>query len=155
MAFNQGTDLELGEGLLLYVEDMVAETPTLIPVAYATTHTVSVNGDTIDTSSKMSGAWQDFLVGQLNWQVTSESLVSKTSGHMSFNTLLALMVKREPINIKIGTPTDDTDFTLDATKPTLSGSAVITSLEKTATKGEVCTSSLNLQGKGELKSLSA
>ena len=75
MAFNQGTDLELGEGLLLYVED---SEETLTPVAYATTHTVSVNGDTIDTSSKMSGAWQDFLVGQLNWQVTSESLVSKT-----------------------------------------------------------------------------
>ena len=96
---------------------MVAETPTLIPVAYATTHTVSVNGDTIDTSSKMSGAWQDFLVGQLNWQVTSESLVSKTSGHMSFNTLLSLMVKREPINIKIGTPTDDTDLSLTQANP--------------------------------------
>ena len=41
-------------------------------------------------------------------ELASESLVSKTSGHMSFNTLLSLMVKREPINIKIGTPTDDT-----------------------------------------------
>ena len=155
MAFDQNTDLELGEGLLLYVETKVGEVATLHPVAYATTHTVSVNGDTIDTSSKMSGAWQDFLVGQLNWQVTSESLVSKTSGHMSFNTLLSLMVKREPINIKIGTPTDGTDFALDTSKPTLEGSAVITSLEKTSTKGEVCTSSLNLQGKGELKSLSS
>lgn len=155
MAFDQNTDLQLGEGLMLYVEDMVAETPTLVPVAYATTHTVSVNGDTIDTSSKMSGAWQDFLVGQLNWQVTSESLVSKTTGHMSFNTLLALMTKRKPIDIKIGTPTDDDDFTLDATKPTIEGSAVITALEQTASKGEVCTSSLTLQGKGELKVLPA
>lgn len=151
MAFDQSTDLQLGEGLLLYVEDMVGEVATLIPVAYATTHTVSVNGNTIDTSSKMSGAWQDFLTGQLNWQITSESLVSKTSGHMSFNALLALMVKREAINIKIGTPTDATDFTLDATKPSLEGEAVITALEQTATMSEVCTSSLTLQGKGELK----
>ena len=74
---------------------------------------------------------------------------------MSFNTLLSLMVKREPIKIKIGTPTDDTDFALDTSKPTLEGSAVITSLEKTSTKGEVCKSSLNLQGKGELKSVPA
>lgn len=151
MAFDQGTDLQLGEGLMLYVGTTVGEATTYTPVAYATTHTLSVNGNTIDTSSKMSGAWQDFLVGQLNWQITSESLVSKTSGHMSFTSLLALMVAREGIKITIGTPVvDSADFALDSAKPVLEGTAVITALEQTATMSEVCTSSLTLQGKGEL-----
>lgn len=153
MAYNQNTDLVLGEGLMIYVETKEGETTTLSPIAYATSHSLSVNGETIDTSSKMSGNWQDFLVGQLGWQLTSDSLISKTVGHMSFNTLLALMVERKGINIVIGTPTEnDEEFELDETKPQVKGMAVITSLEQTANKGEVCTSSLTLQGKGELKS---
>lgn len=147
MAFDQNQDLVLGEALMLYV----TKGASLLPIAYATSHTLTINGDTIDTSSKMSGNWQDFLVGQLNWQLTSESLISKTSGHMSFDDLMALMVARQGIPIKIGTPTANSDtFELDNTKPTYNGTVVITSLEQTANRGEVCTSSCTLQGKGAL-----
>lgn len=145
--FNRKTDLQLGEGLMLYV---TGETG-LLPIAYATSHSLSVNGETIDTSSKMSGAWQDFLIGQLNWQVSSESLVSRTAGQMSFNTLFDIMSAREGIPVTIGTPLDDVDFLLDTTKPILEGDAAITSLEQTSSNGEVCTSSATLQGLGELK----
>ena len=149
--YNQKTDLIKGEALMVYVGETVGEVTTYSPIAYASTHTLSINGDTIDTSSKFSGAWKEFLVGQLNWQLTSESLVSKTSGHMSFNTLKELMAKREPILIKIGSPVvDDAEFALDESAETASGSAVITSLEKTATSGELCTSSITLQGTGAL-----
>ncbi len=147
MAFDRKTDLQLGEGLMLYVTGDSG----LLPIAYATSHNLTVNGETIDTSSKMSGAWQDFLIGQLNWQITSDSLVSKTEGHMSFNTLFDLMVAREGIPITIGTPKDTEDFELDTTKPILEGDAAVTSLEQTASNGEVCTSSATLQGLGELK----
>lgn len=150
MSYNQNQDLQLGEGLMIYIAGGTPEAPTYSPIAYATSHTLTVNGETIDTSSKMSGNWQDFLVGQLNWQITSESLISKTEGHMSYNSLLALMVQRKGIKVVIGTPTDATDFVLDSTKPKVEGEAVITSLEQTAAKGEVCTSSLTLQGKGAL-----
>lgn len=150
MSYNQNEDLQLGEGLMIYIVGGTSEDPTYSPIAYATSHTLSVNGETIDTSSKMSGNWQDFLVGQLNWQITSESLISKTEGHMSYNSLLALMVQRKGIKVVIGTPTDATDFVLDPSKPKVEGEAVITSLEQTAAKGEVCTSSLTLQGKGKL-----
>lgn len=147
MAFNRKDDLQLGEGLMLYV----TSGSDLLPVAYATSHNLSINGETIDTSSKMSGAWQDFLIGQLNWQITSDALVSKTDGHMSFNTLFDLMVEREGIPITIGTPKNTEDFKLDTAKPILEGDAAITSLEQTASNGEVCTSSATLQGLGELK----
>jgi predicted secreted protein len=151
MAFNQKTDLIKGEALLLYIGETVGQSTTYKPIAYASTHTLSINGDTIDTSSKMSGAWKEFFVGQLNWQVTSESLVSKTSGQMSYKTLKSLMAAREPILIKIGSPqAASDDFTLDTSSAVASGSAIITSLEQTATNGELCTSSITLQGTGVL-----
>lgn len=151
MAYDQNKDLVLGEGLMLYVKSGSEGSETLQPIAYATTHTLTVNGETIDTSSKMSGNWQDFLVGQLNWQITSDSLVSKTTGHMSFKTLFDMMIVRKGIEVVIGSPEeDDEDFALDNAKPKYSGNAVITTLEQTANRGEVCTSSLTLQGKGEL-----
>ena len=150
MAFDQNVDLVLGEALMLYIKSG-AGAGTLTPIAYATSHSLSVNGDTIDTSSKMSGNWQDFLVGQLNWQITSESLISKTEGHLSYNTLLDLMIQRKGIEITIGSPVADSeDFELDASKPKMTGTVVITALEQTANKGEVCTSSCTLQGKGAL-----
>jgi len=152
MAFNNKTDLIKGEALLLYIGETVAAATTYKPIAYASTHTLSINGDTIDTSSKMSGAWKEFFIGQLNWQVTSESLVSKVAGQMSYKTLKGLMVKREPILIKIGSPTaSSADFELDVSSEVASGSAIITSLEQTAANGELCTSSITLQGTGELE----
>ena len=147
MAFNRKNDLQLGEGLMLYVTGDSG----LLPIAYATSHSLSVNGETIDTSSKMSGAWQDFLIGQLNWQITSDALVSKTDGHMSFNTLFDIMTAREGIPVTVGTPKNTEDFVLDTAKPILEGEAAITSLEQTASNGEVCTSSATLQGLGELR----
>ena len=151
MAFNQKTDLIKGEALLLYIGETVGQSTTYKPIAYASTHTLSINGDTIDTSSKMGGAWKEFLVGQLNWQVTSESLISRTSGHMSYGSLKTIMARREAFLIKIGSPlASSADFELDTSKETASGLAIITSLEQTETNGELCTSSITLQGTGAL-----
>ncbi len=152
MAFNQKTDLTKGEALLLYISEDTEGTASYQPIAYASSHSLSINGDTIDTSSKMSGAWKEFFIGQLNWQVTSESLVSKAAGHMSFKSLKTLMTAREPILIKIGSPTASSeDFELGSASEVASGSAIITSLEQTAANGELCTSSITLQGTGELE----
>lgn len=151
MAFNAKTDQVKGEALMLYIGEGTGGTVTYKPIAYASSHSLSINGDTIDTSSKMSGAWKEFFIGQLNWQVTSESLVSKAAGHMSFKSLKDLMTAREPILIKIGSPTaSSADFDLDSTSEVASGSAIITSLEQTAANGELCTSSITLQGTGAL-----
>lgn len=148
VTYNQKQDLVLGEGLMVYVK--VGETYN--PIAYARTHSLSINGQEIDTSSKMSGDWQDFLIGQLSWDVTTDSLVSDTEGHMSWNSLFDLMTEREPIDIVIGTPVkSDDEFTLSDSHPQLKGQAMISALEKTASHGEVCTSSLTLKGKGKLE----
>lgn len=46
-------------------------------IGYATNHTLSINADTKETSTKDSGGkWQTSEVGVLSWTATSENLMS-------------------------------------------------------------------------------
>ena len=147
MAYVEGTDLVRGEDMMLYV--LIGATYT--PIAYATSNSLSYSLDTIDTSSKMSGDWKSAMPGQIGWTVSTDSLISQTTGHASFSKLEELMVARTPIDVKFGTVTaDSAEFTLNASKPLRTGKAIITSLEMTSEKGGICTSSITLQGNGQL-----
>ena len=151
VSYNEGTDLVRGEDMMLYVGEKVGEVTTYLPIAYATSNSISYSLDTVDTSSKMSGNWKSSMPGQIGWTASSETLISNTTGHMSFAKLEAMMIAREPILVKFGNVTAaSTEFTLDATKPSRSGSAIITALEITSEKGGICTSSITLQGNGAL-----
>ena len=147
MAYVESTDLVRGEDMMLYV--MIASVAT--PIAYATSNSLSYSLDTIDTSSKMSGDWKSAMPGQIGWTVSTDALISNTSGHVSFAKLEELMTARIPIQVKFGTVTDaSAEFELNANKPVRTGYAIITSLEMTSEKGGICTSSITLQGNGEL-----
>ena len=147
MAYVESTDLVRGEDMMLYV--MVASVAT--PIAYATSNSLSYSLDTLDTSSKMSGDWKSAMPGQIGWTVSTDALISNTSGHVSFAKLEELMTARIPIQVKFGTVTDaSAEFALNASKPVRTGKAIITSLEMTSEKGGICTSSITLQGNGEL-----
>lgn len=147
VSYNEGTDLVRGEDMMLYVKDGA----NYVPIAYATSNSISYSLDTVDTSSKMSGNWKSSMPGQIGWTASSEALISNTTGHMSFAKLEALMIAREPILVKFGNVTAaSAEFTLDATKPSRSGSAIITALELSSEKGGICTSSITLQGNGAL-----
>ena len=143
MAYVESTDLVRGEDMMLYVSGT--------PIAYATSNSISYSLDTIDTSSKMSGDWKSAMPGQIGWTVSTEALISKTSGHMSFESLEALMVARTPIEVKFGYVTaDSATFALDTNKKFRTGDVIITALELTSERGGICTSSITLQGNGEL-----
>ena len=147
VSYNEGTDLVRGEDMMLYVKDGA----NYVPIAYATSNSISYSLDTVDTSSKMSGNWKSSMPGQIGWTASSEALISNTTGHMSFARLEALMIARNPILVKFGNVTAaSAEFTLDATKPSRSGSAIITALELSSEKGGICTSSITLQGNGAL-----
>lgn len=147
MAYVESTDLVRGEDMMLYVTVGADK----IPIAYATSNSISYSLDTIDTSSKMSGDWKSAMPGQIGWTASSEALISNTTGHMSFAKLEELMVARVPIEVKFGTVTaGSTEFALDATKKVRTGKAIITALDLTSERGGICTSSITLQGNGEL-----
>lgn len=149
--YKEATDTVLGEELLLYI----STGGSLQPVAFASSHTLSMSADTIDTSNKMSGAWKAGVAGQIGWSISAEALVSRAVGHMSFATLADLMAKRKPIEVYIAerkaTPLETEDpFAADIAKTWTSGTAYITSLDKKADRGAICTSSITLQGTGAL-----
>ena len=141
------TDSIVGDKLMLFVE--VGN--DLTPIAFGTSCNVDISADTIDTSNKMSGAWKEFLTGQLGYTISSESLMSTTAGHASFKTLKKLMAERKPIKIAIGKTEKDASGDFPLTEEWVKGEAIITALNMTAQNGAICTSSCTLQGTGELE----
>ena len=147
MAYDESTDLTRGEDMMLYVDDGT----TKHPIAFATSNSISITADTIDTSNKMSGAWKAYITGQSGWTVSTEALVSKVEGHYSYQKLKELMIAREAIEVVFGyVDTSSDEFALDATKPSSKGKAFITSLDLNTERGGICTSSTTLQGTGAL-----
>lgn len=87
----------VGDKLMLFVETGESPSTQTIPIAFGTSCSIDMSADTIDTSNKMSGNWKEYLTGQLGYTVTSESMLSLKSGHLSFVTLKELMKERTPI----------------------------------------------------------
>lgn len=144
--YKASEDLITGDKLMLFVKDGATE----LPIAFGTSCGIELSADTIDTSSKMSGNWKEFLTGQLGFTVSTDSLISTKTGHMSFNTLKKLMKDRKPIPFVIGKATESNgDFTKG--DEFVKGEAIITALSMTAENGAICTSSCTLQGTGELE----
>lgn len=163
--YDVSTDTLTGDKVMLYVTEEVkaagGEVTSTVdhPIAYGTSCSVELSADTIDTTSKMSGNWQDFLTGQLSYTISCDSLTSFTAGQYSFAKLKDLMVARKPIKFKMATwvpPTDSSAPDYAPDKKIVSGEAVITSLSMTAGQGsEICTSSISMTGKGALDSADA
>lgn len=154
LSYSETTDLIRGEDMMLYVQEsqMLGEpavaTLVDVPVAYATSNSVSYSLDTIDTSNKLTGNWKSALPGQIGWTVSTEALISNAEGHMSFKTLETMMIARTPIVVKFGKV--GTNFALDTTTTYRSGYAIITALDLNTERGGICTSSITLQGNGKL-----
>jgi len=138
-------DTITGDKLFLFVNSG----GSMLPIAFGTTCGVDLSADTIEASSKMSGDWKDYLVGQLGYTVSSESLVSFKTGHMSYKTLLALMASRTPIAFAMSKAVKtDGDFTEG--EDFVKGNAIITALTIKSDNGAIITSSVSLQGTGPL-----
>lgn len=152
MAYNETTDLIRGEDMMLYVRENTGTDLAPVwadtPVAYATSNSVSYSLDTIDTSNKLTGNWKSALPGQIGWTVSTEALISNTTGHMSFQTLETMMIARTPIMVKFGKV--GAGFALDTSTTYRSGYAIITALDLNTERGGICTSSITLQGNGKL-----
>lgn len=121
------------------------------PIAYGTSATMQISTAEIDISNKMLGDhWKGSLPGQKSFTISSDSLVTRATGQVSFDTLLAKQLADETIEFFIGeaSVTEQTatggKFALDTTKPHYTGTVMITSLEiKSETNGlATCTTSL-------------
>lgn len=151
-----------GSDLMLFI----TKDSKLQSVAYATSHSLEVNADTKDVSTKDNGAgrWQNYEIGMQSWTVSSDNLMSDSAENgLSFNDLYDIFLKREPVEVAFALQSNFTDLTtkLDeewqapSTGWTPSdnryhGKAIITSISLTATNGEKASFSCSMQGCGNL-----
>lgn len=137
-------------------------------IAYATSHTLSLTGNTIDISSKDHGFWGASDIGNLTWEATTENLYTEDGFDGLFNAYLA----KTPVTIVFGYASNYNvnGLLLGATAGTgdtrpsawtaannkgYQGSAVITSLTVNANTGENATFSCTFTGKGAIINLAS
>ena len=125
-------------------------------ITYATSHTLTVNGNTIDISSKDHGYWGASEVGNITWEITSENLYTDKY----YGELFDAMVSRNQLSVAFGFASNwdinglvdatNAEYTLDKTKTYYTGKVYVTSLTANANSGENATISITLTGCGAL-----
>lgn len=131
--------------------------------AYATNHTFTMTAETMDISTKDHGIWSGSEVSKFSWEITSENLYTVKD----YDKLFTAMVSGQPIKIRFGLKTDQTDMTQNVADGSTSlqfwtagstyyeGSAIITSLVTNSNNGENATYSITFHGTGSIKKTSA
>jgi len=124
--------------------------------AWATSHTLTLTGNTVDIATKDHGSWGASEIGNITWEITSENLYCDDDYDMLFD----LMVQKEPITVVFAKVSNYDPNGLTRAGGEVSawtygttyrqGNAVISSLTANANTGENATFSLTLTGAGPL-----
>lgn len=129
------------------------------PLAFEKTSTLNLSADAIDTSNKMCGDWAASSPGKRSFSISSEMLITKLEGAMSYDTLLQAFTEGKFLEFKFGEAkvTEKTNvggkFEIDTTKQHYKGSVWINSLDLVSNSGELCTSSAAFTGAGALETV--
>ena len=127
---------------------------------YATSHALTLTGNTLDIATKDHGFWGASEVGKLSWELTAECLY--TDG--DYDSMFDKMIMREKFNIRF-TKVKNYDVNglvavggnVAAWRPDLEtglqGYATITSMTANANTGENATYSITFTGAGPLSSI--
>lgn len=145
--YDVNTQLVLGEEMYLYV------TSANTPIAFATTCSVQIDGETIDTSNKMSGRWNSNLAGKNGYTISSDALYTQAEGLYSFDALMTKMIEGGKLEWTIGKAQDYVagNYDLDESKPHYKGVGFVTSLSLNAGNNEVANCSITITGSGAIE----
>lgn len=128
-------------------------------IAFATSHKLSINVETVETTSKDSGGkWVSKAARKISWNMSTENLYSNEGEGMTFSDLFDKLTAREPIQAVFcleKTYTAKVDEVpeggwLPATTGTYSGNVIITALEANAPNGDNATFTASFEGVGAL-----
>lgn len=128
-------------------------------IAYATSHTLEISGETKDTSNKDEGggSWASEEIGLLSWSATSENIFSDEGEGNTYADLFDAMIAKTPIDAVFSLRNEDDSVTTvpsggwNPKAPKYTGKVVITSLSLNAPNGEFATFTANFNGVGALE----
>ena len=140
-----------GGDLMLFIGGM--------SVAFATSHKLSINVETVETTSKDSGGkWVSKAARKISWNCSTENLYSNDGEGVTFEQLFDMLVSREEVDAVFCLEKDyaaKSDEVPDggwipATAGTYSGKVIITALEANAPNGDNATFTASFEGVGAL-----
>lgn len=124
-------------------------------LAGATSHTITIEADTIETMSKNSGGkWSKPKTTLLSWEVQTDNLVILDDNYLDFDYMMNLLLEESIITGVFALKGEQTDNGWTSkTNNGYSGKMQITSLNLNADNGEKATYSASFKGVGELNKL--
>ena len=126
---------------------------------FATSHTLTLSGSTLDTDTKDHGFWGSSEVGKLTWELTAECLYTDGDYDAMFDMMIAhtpitlsfAKVKNYSVNGLSSVGGDVAAWIPDVVQRR--GNAYVTSLTANANTGENATYSITFTGAGPLKTI--
>lgn len=142
-------DIHRGELMLFVGED---------PIAFGSSAGLDISTEELDISNKMMGDWAGSLAGKKSFTISSESLLTRKQGAMSFDTLLDKQIKGDPLDFFFGkAKNEDKDndvlggtFSKDLSEKNYTGKVIITSLSIKSDSGQIVSVSASFKGVGAL-----
>lgn len=115
-------------------------------VAYCTNASLALNTDTIDTTTKDSSGWAEYIGGMNSWEMSGDAYYTNASGtnERSAAYVLSAMTNKSIVIVSMyNSPYNIGDLYW-------SGSGIFTSLEISAGVEEAANFSFNIKGIGQL-----
>ena len=153
ITYNSNADLDLSGKMMIAVGG--------VPVAFATTAKLTLTTDMVDTTNMMSGDWKDEVPGTKSFTISSEALMTRKTGTVSADSLIAQQLADTLLDFKFGEFTRTGDevagytYALDATKVSYAGKIRITSMELNGESSKLKKYSMNANGCGPLTTVPA
>ena len=115
-------------------------------VAYCTNASLSLNTDTIDTTTKDSSGWAEYIGGMNSWEMSGDAYYTNASGtnERSAAYVLSAMTNKSIVIVSMyNSPYQSGDLYW-------SGSGIFTSLEVNGGVDDAANFSFNIKGTGQL-----
>lgn len=125
------------------------------PIAHATSHTISITRDTRDISSKDTGIANDFVAGNIKWEVSVDALYPAKSrdvstGNSTFDTLYEAQRDGTALDFWSGVAPTGGPIPVTAGSNTLTGKVYISKLEKKMGSNDSLSYTVSFTGTGPI-----
>lgn len=146
----------LGSELMLFVKGASGKTKAL---AASTSCKLTINANTLETSSKDSGKWTENQPAKLSWNCSSDNLFTIND----YNELMDKCINREKVTVMFTTAHDfnnkdgvgsgwtESETADENYMKAWTGEAIITSIDMNAPDGDNATYTISMTGSGALK----